>query len=183
MTVITPPQRPRCSVFIAISVDGYIARADGSLDWLSLVQMNDEDYGYKAFFSTVDALLIGRNTYDTALGFPAWPYTGKRCVVLTHRALTAQHEEESATGELSPLLARLGREGVAHVYADGGQVIQQCLREGLVDELTLSVVPVLLGAGIPLFSAGSHAALEQTLRLESTRGWPSGLVQLRYRMA
>jgi dihydrofolate reductase len=75
--------RPRCSVFIATSLDGFIARRDGSIDWLSLVEAPGEDYGYARFFADVDALVLGRRTYDTVRGFPAWPYGGKRCVALS----------------------------------------------------------------------------------------------------
>ena len=77
--------RPQCSVYIATSIDGYIARLDGSLDWLARVEAEGEDYGYASFFAGVDVLVIGRNTYDTVLGFGQWPYEGKRCVVLTNR--------------------------------------------------------------------------------------------------
>lgn len=169
---------PRCSVFIAVSVDGCIARADGSLDWLDAVQQPGEDYGYQAFFDSVDALAIGRSTYEVALGFSAWPYAGKRVVVLTHRAPAPRHGEEFFAGEPATLVERLGREGVKRLYVDGGAVIRQCLAAKLVDDLTLSVVPVLLGDGIPLFGAGG---IEQRLVLESSRSWPTGLTQLRYR--
>jgi dihydrofolate reductase len=169
--------RPICSVFIAASLDGFIARADGSLDWLSSVQQPDEDYGYKEFADSIDTLVIGRNTYDLALGFDAWPYAGKRCVVLTHRPCEASHHEEFFAGELRALLARLAREGSRRVYVDGGRVIQRFLAEGLLTDLTLSVIPVLLGQGIPLFGPDgcSHKP-----RLLGAQTFVSGLVQLRY---
>ena len=84
-------QRPRCSVFIATSLDGYIARPDGTFDFLSIVERPNEDYGFADFFASVDALVIGRNTYETALAFPEWPYAGKRCIVLTHRETPSVH--------------------------------------------------------------------------------------------
>ena len=87
-------QRPRCSVFIATSLDGYIARPDGTFDFLSIVERPDEDYGFAEFFASVDALVIGRNTYETALAFPEWPYAGKRCIVLTHRETPSVHGEQ-----------------------------------------------------------------------------------------
>ena len=86
--------RPRCSVFIAASLDGYIARADGSLDWLSIVEREGEDYGYRAFLDGVDALVMGRKTYDTVLGFDEWPFAGKRCIVLTHARPTSPRADE-----------------------------------------------------------------------------------------
>jgi dihydrofolate reductase len=171
--------RPRCSVFIAVSVDGYIARPDGSLDWLDAVQREGEDYGYKSFFDSIDALVVGRKTYDTALGFDAWPYAGKRCIVLTRRPVDARHGEEFFAGEPKALIERLAGDGVRHVYVDGGDVIRQFFDARLVDDLTLSVIPVVLGNGIRLFGGGEP---ERRLVLEEARSWSSGLAQLRYRV-
>ena len=175
-----PNGRPRCSVFLAVSVDGYIAREDGSLDWLSVVQKEGEDYGYKAFSDLVDVLVIGRNTYDTVLDFEQWPYPNKRCVVMTHRPTEALHGEEFFSGAPAALLEKLGQEGVQRLYVDGGSVIQQFLSAQLIDDLTLSVIPLVLGAGIRLFDA---AGPPQKLILEETHSWATGLVQLRYRLA
>jgi dihydrofolate reductase len=166
---------PHVAVFIAMSLDGYIARPDGGLDWLS--RFENEEHGYREFFSSIDALVVGRGTYDVVLGFAEWPYAGKRCVVLTHRAAPARHGEDFHDGPPRPLLERLGREGVRRVYVDGGVVIRQFLKEQLIDEMTISVIPVVLGAGIPLFAG---TGVERWLTLKGTRSWPSGLVQLRY---
>ena len=95
-----PSPSPRFSVFIASSLDGYIARSDGSLDWLSAVESSGVDFGYWAFFEAVDTIVVGRKTYDTVLGFAAWPYQGKRCIVLSHRPSRAQAIQEAA-GEIS----------------------------------------------------------------------------------
>lgn len=169
----------QCSVFIATSLDGFIARADGGLDWLSLVEMRDEDYGYARFAASIDALIMGRNTYDTALGFEAWPYTGKRVIVLTNRPLEPRHGEEARRGsDLPALVEELADDGVYRAYIDGGDVIRQFLAAGLVDDLTLSIVPIVLGSGKPLFG---QLGAELLLQLESTQSWPSGLAQLRYR--
>ena len=168
---------PRCSVFIAVSVDGFIARADGSIDWLSVVEQRGEDYGYADFFASVDAVVIGRKTYEVARGFDAWPYDGKRCFVLTHRPAVTKHGEELLDSTAEPLVERLGREGVKHVYVDGGAVIRQFLVAGLVDTLTLSVIPIVLGDGIPLFGT---TGIERSLTLEEARSFPTGLTQLRY---
>lgn len=169
--------RPRCSAFIATSLDGYIARTDGTLDFLSSVERPNEDYGFAEFFASVDALLIGRNTYETALGFPEWPYAGKRCVVLTHRETPSIHGEQFFAGEPAALLEQLALSGAQRLYVDGGAVIREFLMQGLIDDLTLSIVPLLLGSGIPLF--GSELP-ERKLRLESCKSYESGLVQLRY---
>ncbi len=170
--------RPHVSVYLAISLDQFIARPDGSLDWLERVQDAGEDYGYPAFMATVDALLLGRATYDTVLGFGEWPYSGKRVGVLTHRPLTPRFGEESFSGALAPILDDLGREGVRRVYLDGGVLVRQGLAEGVVDHLTLSMVPVILGRGRPLF--GSQVP-ESDWKLESVESFPSGLVRVRYR--
>src|SRR5688572_3370030 len=98
--------RPQVSVFIAASVDGFIARADGAIDWLSIVQRAGEDYGFKTFFDSIDTLVMGRKTYDTVLGFD-WPYTGKRCVVVTSdTSKTSRHGEKFFAGELAVLVER-----------------------------------------------------------------------------
>ncbi|MCE9580334.1 MAG: dihydrofolate reductase family protein [Deltaproteobacteria bacterium] len=169
--------RPRCSVFIATSLDGFIARADGGLDWLALVEAPGEDYGYGAFVSSVDALVMGHNTYATALAFDAWPYGGKRVIVLSRDATPSRHGEEHTAEAPVALCARLAAEGVEHVYVDGGATIRRFLDAGLIDDLTISLVPIVLGTGIPLFGGiGEHR-----LTLIETRGFPSGLVQVRYR--
>jgi dihydrofolate reductase len=173
-------QRPRCSVFIATSLDGYIARPDGTFDFLSIVERPDEDYGFAEFFSSVDALVIGRNTYETALAFPEWPYAGKRCIVLTHRETPSVHGEQFFNGASAALVDQLGLSGAQRLYVDGGAVIRQFLADGLIDDVTLSIVPLLLGEGIALFGP---EVPELRLRLESTRAYESGLVQLRYARA
>jgi dihydrofolate reductase len=170
--------RLKCSVYIATSVDGYIARPDGGLDWLARVEAEGEDYGYAAFVAGVDALVIGRNTYDTVLGFGQWPYAGKRCVVLTRRPADPRDDVEFFEGEPGPLLERLAQEAVRHVYVDGGVVIRQFLAAGLIHELTLSVIPIVLGSGIRLFAGGEP---ELGLTLVACHSWPTGLVQLHYR--
>jgi dihydrofolate reductase len=170
-------QRPRCSVFIATSLDGYIARVDGTFDFLSIVEQPGEDYGFAEFFASVDALVIGRNTYETALAFPEWPYAGKRCIVLTHRETTSLHGEQFFAGEASALVEQLGLAGAQRLYVDGGAVIRDFLASNLIDDMTISVVPTLLGQGIALFGP---EVPEQRLKLESSVAYPSGLVQLRY---
>ena len=169
----------QCSVFIATSLDGYIARPDGSIDWLSAVQVDGEDYGYAHFAETVDVIVLGRNTYDVVLGFAAWPYAGKRAIVMTNRPANSRHGEEFYAGAAADLVRRLAAEGARRVYVDGGVIIQQFRSAGLIDDLTISIIPVVLGEGIPLFVAG---ASEKRLTLVEVQSWPSGLVQLRYRL-
>lgn len=173
-------KRPQCSVYIAHSLDGYIARRDGAIDWLELVHSPEEDYGYQAFFDTVDAMILGRSTYDVAVNFDPWPYGNKRCVVLTHRPTEPRHNEEFFHGDITVLLDQLAAAGIKRVYVDGGSVISQFLKHGLIDDLTLSIVPVLLGEGISLFQGLSQ---QQNLSLVSSKSFNTGLVQLYYHTA
>lgn len=167
----------RFSVFIALSVDGYIARKDGGLDWLGRVEMPNEDYGYAEFMGSVDTLVMGRGTYDTVLGFGDWPYDGKRVIVVTNRAGDAKHGERFFSGDVRQLAAELSADGAQRVYVDGGNLIRQFLAANLLHDLTLSLIPVVLGDGLPLFGDG---ASEQGLKLVSSKSYGSGLVQVRY---
>jgi dihydrofolate reductase len=165
------------SVFIATSLDGYIARTDGSIDWLTIVHPVDEAHGYSSFMASVDAIVIGRGTYDTVLGFDHWPYAGKRVTVMTHRPARARQDEKFFSGSAAELVEHL--HDAKRVYVDGGKVISQFLAAGLIDDLTISVIPIILGEGLRLFCGGER---EQRLELEGQRSWPSGMVQLRYRI-
>jgi dihydrofolate reductase len=168
---------PRYSVFIATSLDGYIARPDGAIDWLQIVHPVDDSHGYPAFFASIDTIVVGRGTYDTANAFEEWPYAGKRVIVMTRRALEPRHGEEVFAGSIAELVPRLA--GATRVYVDGGKIVQQFLAANLVDDVTISVIPIVLGAGIRLFEGGEG---EHRLDLESHQTWPTGLVQLRYRV-
>ena len=171
--------RPRVSVYIAVSLDGFIAREDGSLDWLNRVHDTGvEDYGYRAFIDTIDAVVMGRNTYDVVLGFDEWPFDGKHVVILTHRPLTPTHAETTHKGDLRPLLRTLGDMAFRRIYLDGGIAIRQGLAEGLVDDITLSWIPVLLGKGRALFADGIP---ESGWQLSDSKSFSSGLVQASYR--
>lgn len=120
---------PHTSVFLAASLDGYIARADGAIDWLAAVEREGEDYGIKAFYDSVDTLVMGRKTYDVALSFDEWPYVGMRSLVITSDTKrTARHGEEFFSGDLTRLWKRIGDEGARRVYVDGGTVIAQALK-------------------------------------------------------
>ena len=172
------------SVYIATSLDGFIAREDGNLDWLHF-DSGGEDYGFHAFMSTVDTLLMGRKTYETVLAFGEWPYD--KPVVVWSRTLRGGDVPAHLAGKVAitsgdpkSVLDRLAASGVRHVYVDGGQTIQAFLRAGLIQELTISHIPVLIGAGIPLFGA-----LDSDIRLihMETKAFASGLVQSRYRVA
>ena len=168
----------RFAVFIAVSLDGYIARENGGIDWLD--PYHGEEHGYDEFFASVDALVIGSGTYETVLGFPSWPYGNKRVVVCTRQTTTARHGEQIWSGSPRALVELLERDGVAKVYLDGGALIRSFVKEGLVDEMTINVIPLVLGAGRPLFASGLP---EVPLRLVQTRGFASGVVQMSYTRA
>lgn len=168
----------RATVFVGVSLDGFLARPNHDLDWLP--DDPGEDHGYTEFYESVDAVVIGRNTYDKVLTFGQWPYGSKRVFVLTTRPLGAVPDGanlEELRGEPSEIAAALDARGVQHAYIDGGIVIQRFLRAGLVQRLVITRVPVLIGAGIPLFGAVEH---DIPLRHIATRALASGLVQSEY---
>jgi dihydrofolate reductase len=173
--------RPKTSAFVGASLDGFLARPDGSVDWLD--PFHGEENGYTAFFDSVDTLVVGRKTYDFVQGFTRpgqpWLYKGKRCVVMTHRPVSGANGERAYAGEPGPLLEELGASGARHVYVDGGAVIRAFLAANLLDELTVTLVPVLIGEGLPLFGGVTTA---QPLALERTVTLTKGMAQLRYRI-
>ena len=172
-------QKPFVSAFLGISIDGCIAGENGDLSWLAELAPDSPDAtGYTALMEQVDTLLIGRTTYDAVLDFSPWPYAGKRVVVWSHRDFAPRHGEQRREGGVREVLEVLAAEGCRHVYLDGGAVIRAGLREGVIDSLTLSVLPVVLGKGVRLFEDGLPRS---DWRLEDTRPLPSGVVQLRYR--
>jgi dihydrofolate reductase len=170
------------SVFVGASVDGFIARTDDSLDWLP--EGGGEPHGYDEFIAGVDALVIGRNTYEVVQAFDPWPYGNKRVVVLSHRPIALLVPDgalvEQMSGLPSEIVARLAASGAHHLYIDGGKTIQEFLRAGLIDRLIVTRVPVLIGAGIPLFGSLPHDVRLQHI---ATRSYPSGLVQSEYAIA
>jgi dihydrofolate reductase len=177
--------RPQTHVFIATSLDGFIARPNGSLDWLTKAQgaaPAGEDFGYALFMSGIDALVMGRKTFETVLGFEPWPYEGKRVQVMTRQTgwqVPVHRQAQATVTHEAPgaLLHRLGREGMGHVYLDGGELIQAFLREDLVDSITLTVIPLLLGSGRALWGPLHR---DQSWQLLGVQHWPCGFAQLRY---
>ena len=169
------------SVFVGTSLDGFIARPDGSFDFLPAD--GGEPHGYEEFIASVDAIVMGRNTFETVLAFPEWPYGDKRVVVLSSRVLdltAAGGVVEQKAGRPETIVAELAATGAHHLYVDGGDTIQRFLRAGLIDRLIITRVPVLIGEGIPLFGSLPH---DVRLRHVATRQYPSGLVQSEYEMA
>jgi len=173
---------PRFSIFIAASLDGFISRPDGGLDWLEPVHVEGEDYGFHSFFDSVDALLIGSGTYDVVRGFSEWPYGDKPLYVASTRHQTPLHRETFVQGNPVVLARILAERAYSRVYLDGGSLVRSFLAAGMVADMTISVIPILLGSGIPLFrERGKEPAYgEHGLKLVSATPYPSGLVQLRY---
>jgi dihydrofolate reductase len=169
------------SVFVGTSVDGFIARPDGALDFLPAG--GGEPHGYEEFMATVDALVIGRHTFETVMGFDDWPYGRKRVVVLSSRALDLSVAiarggvVEQMSGPPAEIVARLAATGAHELYVDGGITVQNFLRAGAIQRLIITRVPVLIGEGIPLFGSLPH---DIKLRHVGTRAYPSGLVQSEY---
>ena len=172
----------KISVFVGASVDGFIARPDGALDFLP--PGGGEPHGYEEFIATVDALVIGRKTYETVLGFEAWPYGRKRVVVLSSRPLDLSVVRDGVVEQMggtpADIVAKLAATGAQHLYVDGGITVQGFLRAGFVTRLVITRVPVLIGDGIPLFGSLPH---DVRLRHVSTRAYPSGLVQSEYEVS
>ena len=171
-----------CSVFIATSVDGFIARENGSVDWLPTAP---EDHGYDAFIATIDAHVIGRGTFDWVLGYGGpWIFT-KPVVVLTSAAPPAQlppdaRNLEFMSGDPREVVARLGERGWKSLYVDGGVTIQRFLEAGLITRMIITRVPVVLGRGRPLFGPTTR---DIPLEHVATKASASGLVTSEYRVA
>src|SRR5712692_9848205 len=171
----------KASVFIGTSLDGFIARANGDLDFLP--PGGGEPHGYDEFMATVDALVIGRKTFETVLTFDTWPYGEKPVFVLSIRKLAPAPlgaVVEHMSGDPADIVSQLDARGIRHAYVDGGITIQRFLQAGLIQRLIITRVPVLIGAGIPLLGALPR---DIALRHVATRQYASGLVQSEYVVA
>jgi len=171
----------KASVFIATSLDGYIARLDGSLDWLPGDDV--EEHGFTEFFASVDALVIGRKTFETVLTFGQWAYGTKPVIVLTSHpgAVIPPPGAVCEAMDASPaeVVARLSSLGIEHIYVDGGITIQRFLAAGLIQRVIITRIPVLIGSGVPLFG---HLSSDIRFEHVKTQAYNSGLVQSEYRV-
>lgn len=161
-TLTKQPRAFSGQVFIGSSLDGYIARPDGDLDWLNAHAEHAGDTGYDAFMAGIDTVAMGRNTYEKTLTFGFWPYAGLRVLVLSTQ-LSTDDAHITVVRSVPELLRELSASAASSVYVDGGQLVQTFLREGLIDLLTITTAPVLLGQGIPLFGPLDRD-IELTLR-------------------
>lgn len=176
----------KVSVYIATSLDGFIAREDGDINWLhnsgNGTVEKGEDFGYEAFMGTVDALVMGRKTYEKVLSFGGkWPYGNKPVFVLTTKGISIPDEisdtVSSLSGKPGEILQRLEKLGHHHLYLDGGVTIQRFLEARLLDELIITKIPILIGSGIPLFGPLSK---DVKLKHLETNSYKNGFVQSRY---
>ena len=164
------------SVFIGTSLDGFIARPNGDFDFLP--EGGGEPHGYEEFMAGIDALVLGRKTFEKVLTLGAWPYGDKRVVVLSSRSVDLSVARgaivEQMCGPPAEIVSKLGASGAHNLYVDGGITIQRFLRAGLVQRLTITRVPVLIGDGIPLFGT---LTVDLRLRHIATQHYSSGLVK------
>lgn len=175
----------KCSAFIATSLDGFVARQDGSIDWLMQANEyvpNGEDGGYRAFISNVDVIVMGRYSYEKVLSFESWPYTLPVIVISSQKQVIPEHLTNTVsfyTGTPKQLVTDLSEKGFNHLYIDGGLTIQSFLNEGLIDELIITVIPTLIGQGKRLFGELQH---DIQLELIGCREIASSFVQMHYKV-
>ena len=171
----------KVSVYIATSLDGFIARKNGDIDWLPAPVEGGEDFGYAEFMSTVDCVVMGRNTFEKVLTFSGWHYD-KKVIVLTSRDLIIAPEligkVDAIHLSLRELVREFERRGIRHVYLDGGVTIQRFIQEGLVNELTLTTIPILIGEGLSLFGMLKK---DVPLELIHATSFTNGFVQKKYK--
>ncbi len=179
-----PTLKPRVSVYIATTLDGFIAGENDELDWLDAANsmvVEGEDCGYSAFMASVDVLVMGRNTYEKVLSFGDWPYNEKRVIVLSSNPveIVPSIKQTVSCSRESPeaLCNRLSQEGVSHIYIDGGITIQRFLSAELVDDMVITLIPTVLGSGKPLFAKTNK---DIQLKHTATKTFDFGFVQLTY---
>jgi len=166
-------------LYIAMSLDGYIATRDDDLGFLSMVEQEGEDYGYADFVKSVDTVIVGRKTYDKvrSMGYE-FPYNDKDAYIITRTARPSVGSVKFYTDSLKDLVVRLKSEAGKHIFVDGGaEIVNELLNNNLIDEFYISVIPVLLGDGISLFKSGRP---EIGLKLIGSKSFNKGLVQLHY---
>ncbi|MEH2402402.1 dihydrofolate reductase family protein [Nostoc sp.] len=170
----------KVTLYIAASLDGYIARSDGGIDWLSILDTEGEDYGYAAFYESIDAIVLGSNTYEVGLSFDEWPYSGKKSFVFTQRHLQSDREDVVFVSDtVKHVLANMEAQGLENIWlVGGGALINSFLQHSLIDEYIISTIPIMLGGGIHLFPP---ASAEEKLELIDSKQYPNGLLQSHYR--
>jgi len=166
-------------LYIAMSVDGFIAKQNDDIDFLSLVEKGGEDYGYSDFVDSIDAILIGRKTYDRILAMGhQYPHRDKEVYIISRTSQLKNGTFNYYTGSLKGLIAELRSKHGKNIYCDGGaEIVNELLKEDLIDEFVISIIPILLGEGLVLFKNGNA---ERSLKLISATHFEKGLVQVHY---
>ncbi len=166
-------------LYIAMSLDGYIAKENDNLDFLKLVESPGEDYGYYDFIKNIDTVIMGRRTYDMVLGFGIpFPHKDKQCYVLSRSKTGSDENVSFYNGPIDTLIRQLVKKEGKDIFIDGGaETVHELLQHKLIDRFVISVIPVLLGSGIGLFKNGRP---EQNLKFLRSATFPNGLVQLSY---
>jgi dihydrofolate reductase len=168
---------PAFILYVAVTIDGYIASSNGSIDWLTSLETDGEDNGYTAFYETIDALIMGSATYEQVLGFGDWPYSGKLSYILTSRSLSTERNDVVFINTTDAALDDIKRRGFKRIWiVGGGKVASLFMVRGLIDEYILTLIPIILGKGISLY----QAVPEQKLNLIKTKAYMSGVVELYY---
>jgi dihydrofolate reductase len=179
---------PRCSVFCGMSLDGFIARADGNLDFLDAPGndgASNSDDSYDRFIADIDTLVWGRKTFEKIMSFDKWYHGEKRVIILSSQPIDLKPARDRGgnVGQMSgsplEIVTKLGQSGSRHIYVDGGVTVQAFLKAGLVSRMIISQLPVLIGQGLPLFGP-----LEKDIRLKltSSKAFPGGMVQMEYQV-
>lgn len=173
---------PTGHVMMAVTLDGFVARNDHSLDWLMKQDTKGEDHGFAEFLTNIDVIVMGSGSYRTVCGFESWPYEKPVVVMsskLSQNDVPAELQDRVQITDLDPvaLMEDMEKRGWTRVYVDGGAIVQSFMRLGLVNDLKLAIVPVLIGNGIRLFG---DLPEDVDLKLMKTKGFPSGLVEMRY---
>ncbi|RZM77752.1 dihydrofolate reductase family protein [Leptolyngbya iicbica] len=173
------PHPTQFILYIATTLDGYIASPDGRIDWLTTLDAGSEDVGYEAFYNTIEALVMGAATYEQVLTFGDWPYAHKPSYVMTRRQLSSDRPDVTFVSDVETVLAEVERQGWQRVWlVGGGQVAAEFMRRGLVHEWIVAIAPIILGDGISLY----QQVPMQKLQLVNSRHFQSGMVELHYTM-
>ncbi|PAB60346.1 dihydrofolate reductase family protein [Anaeromicrobium sediminis] len=166
-------------LYIAESIDGHIARRNGEVDWLSIVEAENEDYGYEEFYQTIDTILMGRKTYEQVLSFGEFPYKGKKCYVFSSKKQSETENVQFIDDDVLNFIKNLKNEEGKDIWIVGGsELIESFILRDLIDEYIVSIIPIILGEGIPLFKSSK---ISHNLKLIDVKKYPTGLVQVHYR--
>lgn len=177
----THETKSKVILYIAVSLDGYIALPNGDISWLSEFEGGSEDYGYGKFFKRLGAAIMGAKTYEQVLGFGKWPYPGVTAYVITHRKWDNALQENIVfyNGDFKKLIEEAKRKTKKDIWIVGGsQIITGFMNQGLIDEYIISVIPIILTEGIPLFK---NINRRKRLQAVDTKAYPSGIVQIKYK--